>query len=66
MKTEEAVFLVPKFHLGTPPVLREILFRADSVQASFITSRSAMKLPQQARSQVKLGNEGDRRRFYED
>src|ERR1700682_3241714 len=24
--------LVPKFHLGTPPVLREIPFRADSIQ----------------------------------
>jgi hypothetical protein len=50
----EAASHVPKFHLGTPPLSREILFRAVIVS---IAPRSAMKLPQQARSQMKFGNE---------
>src|SRR5580658_7729219 len=51
-----SVPLVPKLHLGTPLVSREIPFRAS--QTLFIASRSAMELPQQVRSQVQLGNEG--------
>ena len=48
--------LVPKFHLGTFPVPREISFRANWNR--FFQQRSAVKLPQQVRSQVQLGNEG--------
>jgi hypothetical protein len=44
--------LVPKLHLGTSLVLPEILFRADS---NVIASRSAMELPQQARSRMEFG-----------
>jgi hypothetical protein len=52
-------FLVPKFHLGTPPVPRKISFRAH-IPSTIMGS--AMKLPPQARSQApaegsKLGNE---------
>jgi hypothetical protein len=45
--------LAPQFHLGAPHAPRETLFRA-----LFLSSAgSAMKLPQQARSQMKVGNE---------
>ncbi|MCE0498804.1 MAG: hypothetical protein LV481_12745 [Methylacidiphilales bacterium] len=50
MKHNDPHPLAPKFHLGAPSAFRE-----DSLRA-----RSAVKLPQQARSQVKLGNENAR------
>ena len=45
--------LAPQFHLGAPRAPRETLFRA--LLPSSVGS--AMKLPQQARSQIKFGNE---------
>jgi hypothetical protein len=47
--------LVPKFHLGTPLAPREISFRALILPPPMMGS--AMKLPPQARSQMKFGNE---------
>jgi len=48
--------LVPKLHLGTALVPREISFRANL--AVVIASKLAMKLRRQVRSQVQLGSEG--------
>jgi len=70
MKIEEMVSLVPKLHLGT--VLRTAVitvlskFHLAPIQSGKVARKSAMKLPQQVRSQVALGNEGRRRHFYED
>jgi hypothetical protein len=48
-------FLVLKFHLGTLLVPAKFYFAL--TESKIITPRSAIKLPQQVRSQVKLGNE---------
>jgi hypothetical protein len=46
--------LVPKFHLGTPPDPAKFYF----------AQRSAIKLPQQVRSQLKLGKEVNARAVH--
>src|SRR5258707_5457935 len=48
-------FLVPKLHLGTPLVPAKFHFAP--IPSGIKTSRSAMELPRQVRSQVQLGNE---------
>jgi hypothetical protein len=50
--------LVPKFHLGTFSDTAKFHFAPTCVFVD--VPGSAMKLPQQVRSQVKLGNEGNR------
>ena len=55
--------LVPKFHLGTPFVPAKFYFALMGAAVHALTgaaTRSAMKLPQQVRSQMKFGNEGRR------
>jgi hypothetical protein len=49
--------LVPKLHLGT--LLVPAKFHFALIPTNVISSRSAMELPQQVRSQVQLGNEGE-------
>jgi hypothetical protein len=64
----DKTFLVPKLRharvRGSVSCSREISFRA--IQIDFIPSGSAMKLPQQVRSQVELGNKGTSHRQDED
>jgi len=55
-RRQEAVSLVPKLHLGT---LFSAQFYCTRRSLKRNTRESAMELPQQVRSQIEFGNEGE-------